>query len=97
MKKKEIYVIQVKIGAKTRNIGHCKKFIDTLHIFRNYAKNSLNYKIIPIWYSSADLEANAKKELKKEGVIIVINSNWNMNLNKCCLFKDFIYCIDKLD
>jgi hypothetical protein len=95
--KKQIYVIQVKIGAKTRDIEHCKKFINTLHIFRNYVKHSSNYKVIPIWYSSAELEVNAKKELKKEGVNIVINSNWNINLNKCCLLKDFIYCIDELD
>lgn len=95
--KKEIYVIQVKIGAKTRNLEHSKKFIDTLRIFRNYVKYSSNYKVIPIWYSSGELEVNAKKELKKEGVNIVINSNWNINLNKCHLLKDFIYCIDKLE
>lgn len=95
--KKQIYAIQIKIGAKTRKFEHCRKFIDTLDIFRNYVNYSSNYKVIPFWYSSAELDYNAKKELRKEDINIVINSNWNINLNKCHLLKNFIYCIDNFE
>lgn len=93
---KKIYAIQVKIGAKARKIEDCKKFITTLYTFRKYVKHTSKYKVLPIWYSSAELYKDAKKELKKEGVNIIINSNWNLDINKCSLFKDFISSIEKL-
>lgn len=64
-------------------------------IAKNYVKCSSGYKVIPIWYSSAQLNNNAKKELKKEGINIIINSDWNINLDKCQLLNEFIYFIDK--
>ena len=96
-KKNQIYAVQIKIGSRTRNLEHCKKFIDTLHTLKKYVNFSSNYKVIPIWYSSAELDNDGKKELKKESVNIIINTNWDLNLNKCHLFKDFICSIDKLE
>jgi len=86
-----IYVLQVKIGARTRTINDIGTFLDTVKIFQKYVVCSKfsNYQVIPIWYSSADLKNNARQILKSSNVQIFIESEWNINPDKCRLFMKF--------
>ena len=87
-----IYALQVKIGARTRGVKDIGKFVHTLDIFHKYI-NSCSmlsiYKVIPVWYSSADLDIKARNELSSSGVHIFIDSEWNLDPNKCKLFINF--------
>lgn len=87
-----IYALQIKIGARTRGVKDINPFVHTLGIFRKYINSSLlsEYRIIPVWYSSADLELKARDELISSGVHIFMDPEWNLDLNKCRLFTNFI-------
>ena len=91
-KNNRIYALQVKIGARTRGVKDISPFVYTLGIFRKYINSSLlsEYRIIPVWYSSADLELKARDELISSGVHIFMDPEWNLDLNKCRLFTNFI-------
>lgn len=91
-KNHRIYALQVKIGARTRGVKDISPFVYTLGIFRKYINSSLlsEYQIIPVWYSSADLELKARDELISSGVHIFMDPEWNLDLNKCRLFTNFI-------
>jgi hypothetical protein len=88
---RRIYLLQVKIGARTRTVIDIGTFLSTVKIFQKYVVYSefSKYQVIPIWYSSAELKYNAQQILKSSGVQVFIESEWNINPDKCRLFINF--------
>jgi hypothetical protein len=87
-----IYALQVKIGIRTRGVKDIGKFVHTLDIFHKYINSSSTlsiYKVIPVWYSSADLDIKARNKLSSSGVYIFMDSEWNLEPTKCKLFINF--------
>ena len=86
-----IYLLQVKIGARTRTVSDIGTFLSTVKIFKKYIAHSKfsKYQVVPIWYSSADLKYNAQQILKSSGVQVFVVSEWNINPDECRLFMNF--------
>lgn len=85
-----IYVVQVKIGARTRTVNDIGTFLNTVKVFKKYVAFKFSkYEVVPIWYSSADLKHDAKQVLKSSGVQVFVESEWNIDPDKCRLFINF--------
>ena len=90
-----LFVIQVKIGARTRKNVEVEPFIRTLKVLRKFVEKNKKHsyykkQIIPIWLSSAQLDPIAKKNLDNNFVQNYINSSWSIDIDNCNLFTTFI-------
>lgn len=93
-----LFAIQVKIGARMREITHVVPFVRTLRVLQQFVSHDKNHslyglQIVPIWFSSACLDDSAKKFLQKNFVHCFIDSEWSIDIDNCKLFTNFI---DKL-
>ena len=90
-----LFAIQVKIGAKMRDMSHVIPFIRTLRVLcqlvsRNKQHSLHGLQVVPIWFSSACLDVSAEKFLKNNFVHCFIDSEWSIDIENCRLFKKFI-------
>ncbi len=90
-----LFAIQVKIGAKKRNISHVIPFVRTLWVLRKLVSEDKShafygFKIVPIWLSSAGLDEPAKKLLFNNFISCFIDSAWSIDIDNCPLFTKFI-------
>lgn len=90
-----LFAMQVKIGARTRDITHVVPFVRTLRVLQKFVSHDKNHslyglQIVPIWFSSACLDDSAKKLLKNNFVHCFIDSAWSIDIDNCKLFTNFI-------
>lgn len=89
-----LYAIQIKIGSSVRGTRDVDPFVRTLN--RLYTKslipNSIfnGYMIVPVWYTSSKMDFRAFTKLQKNNIYIFINFNWNVDIEQCELFNNFI-------
>lgn len=91
----KLFAIQVKIGARMRDITHVVPFVRTLRVLQQFVSHDKNHslyglQIVPIWFSSACLDDSAKKLLQNNFVHCFIDSAWSIDIDNCKLFTNFI-------